>query len=103
MRRGRRKPLRPRRPNRKRARGPRVSRREAGALPYGARIRAPRGGRRDEEKPASDNRTRHVRTAVLAVPDADTTKVMLGASLGELRLALRGQGETEAGAGTETA
>lgn len=36
-----------------------------------------------------DSRGRRDRTAVLAVPQADTTRVMLGASLGELRLALR--------------
>ncbi|HEU0198730.1 MAG TPA: Flp pilus assembly protein CpaB [Nevskiaceae bacterium] len=33
-------------------------------------------------------RVTHAHTAVLAIPDADTTRVMLGASLGELRLAL---------------
>lgn len=36
-----------------------------------------------------DTGDRRQRTAVLAVPVDDTTKVMLGASLGELRLALR--------------
>jgi pilus assembly protein CpaB len=41
-------------------------------------------------KTAQQQRTRRIRTAVLAVPEADTTRVMLGASLGELRLALRG-------------
>jgi pilus assembly protein CpaB len=46
---------------------------------------------------------RRVRTATLAVPEDDTTRVMLGMSLGELRLALHGvraEGEedtTEAG------
>jgi pilus assembly protein CpaB len=39
---------------------------------------------------AQQQRTRRIRTAVLAVPEADTTRVMLGASLGELRLSLRG-------------
>jgi len=33
---------------------------------------------------------RHQRTVVLAVPEADVTRVMLGASLGDLRLALHG-------------
>lgn len=37
----------------------------------------------------TDSRARRERTAVLAVPQAETTRVMLGASLGELRLALR--------------
>lgn len=34
---------------------------------------------------------RRVRTAVVAVPEQDTTKVMLGISMGELRLSLHGQ------------
>jgi pilus assembly protein CpaB len=38
----------------------------------------------------SQQRSR-VRTAVLAVPETDTTKLMLGASLGDLRLALHSQ------------
>jgi pilus assembly protein CpaB len=38
----------------------------------------------------AQQRARRIRTAVLAVPETDTTRVMLGASLGELRLALRG-------------
>jgi len=37
----------------------------------------------------NESRARRERTAVLAVPQAETTRVMLGASLGELRLALR--------------
>ncbi len=45
-------------------------------------------GLKDEE--TSDRRTRKQRTAVLAVPRNDTTRLMLGASLGELRLALHG-------------
>ncbi|HEY9545708.1 MAG TPA: Flp pilus assembly protein CpaB [Solimonas sp.] len=36
------------------------------------------------------------RTAVLAIADKDTTKLMLGASLGDLRLALHGQAEEDA-------
>jgi pilus assembly protein CpaB len=39
---------------------------------------------------AQQQRIRRIRTAVLAVPEAETTRVMLGASLGELRLSLRG-------------
>jgi pilus assembly protein CpaB len=34
---------------------------------------------------------RRVRTAVIAVPEKDTTKIMLGISMGELRLSLHGQ------------
>lgn len=41
-------------------------------------------------KSTQQQRGRRIRTAVLAVAEADTTRVMLGASLGELRLALRG-------------
>lgn len=40
----------------------------------------------------AERQQRRVRTAVLAVPQAETTRVMLGASLGELRLSLHGQG-----------
>jgi len=38
---------------------------------------------------SADSR-RRVRTAVLAVPETDTTRVMLGMSMGELRLSLHG-------------
>jgi len=46
----------------------------------------------DEDDDGRDQRRQ--RTAVLAVPVADTTRVMLGASLGELRLSLRGEETT---------
>jgi pilus assembly protein CpaB len=45
-------------------------------------------GLKEEEQ--GDRQTRRQRTAVLAVPVADTTRLMLGASMGELRLALHG-------------
>jgi pilus assembly protein CpaB len=48
-------------------------------------IERPQGLTKDEGR--SDKRSR-VRTVVVAIPDAMTTKVMLGASLGEIRLAL---------------
>lgn len=51
-------------------------------------IDRPEGLKGEDE---SARRASRVRTAVLAVPDADTTKLMLGASLGELRLALHSQ------------
>lgn len=51
-------------------------------------IDRPQGLKAEE---GGDDRRRRVRTAVLAVPEADTTKLVLGASLGELRLALHGQ------------
>ena len=43
-----------------------------------------------EQEQSERAQGRRQRTAVLAVPDKDTTKLMLGASQGELRLALRG-------------
>lgn len=46
-------------------------------------------GLKDQEQ-SERNSGRRQRTAVLAVPDKDTTKLMLGASQGELRLALHG-------------
>lgn len=49
-----------------------------------------------EEQGGPDQSRRRVRTAVLAVPEKDTTRVMLGASLGEIRLALRPQKNTVA-------
>lgn len=54
-----------------------------------------------EQEQAERNSGRRQRTAVLAVPDKDTTKLMLGASQGELRLSLRGlakEGELAAAA-----
>lgn len=39
----------------------------------------------------ANQKRRRVRTAVLAIPNEDTTKVMLGANLGKLRLALHRQ------------
>jgi len=58
-------------------------------------------GLKDEEAKGSDQSRRRMRTAVLAVPDADTTRVMLGVGLGEVRLALRGQ-QTAAGEESST-
>ncbi len=49
-----------------------------------------------EEQGGPDQSRRRVRTAVLAVPEKDTTRVMLGASLGEIRLSLRPQQSTVA-------
>lgn len=68
----------------------RVLLKEARVLAYEERIIERPEGLKDEEK-SGGSQAKRVRTAVLAVPEADTTKVMLGASLGELRLALRGQ------------
>jgi pilus assembly protein CpaB len=46
-----------------------------------------------EQEQSERNQGRRQRTAVLAVPEKDTTRLMLGASLGELRLALHGIGK----------
>lgn len=51
----------------------------------------PQGVETDEDR---QRRQQQQRTAVLAIAETDTTKLMLGASLGELRLALHGQSET---------
>ncbi len=47
-------------------------------------------GAEEESKDGTQQQSRRQRTAVLAVPEKQTTKAMLGASLGDLRLALRG-------------
>lgn len=70
----------------------RVLLKDVRVLAYEERIIDRPEGIKDDEK----QRTR-VRTAVLAVPDKDTTKVMLGVSLGELRLALHGQTDAAPG------
>jgi pilus assembly protein CpaB len=80
----------------------RILLRRAKVLAYEDRIIDPPEGLEESEDAAqaqADNR-RRVRTVTLAVPDADTTRVMLGMSLGDLRLALYGSTETETG--TET-
>ncbi len=51
-------------------------------------IERPQGLSKEEGR--NERRTR-TRTAVVAIPDAQTTKVMLGASLGDIRLALHRQ------------
>jgi pilus assembly protein CpaB len=52
-------------------------------LAYGANLE-----RREQDE--HDDNTNNARTAVLAVPEADIDRLMLGASKGSLRLALRG-------------
>lgn len=56
-------------------------------LAYEDRIIDRPEGLKDDEK----SQQRRTRTAVLSVPEKDTTKLMLGVSLGELRLALHSQ------------
>lgn len=68
---------------------------QARVLAYEERVIDRPQGLKDD---GGDERRRRVRTAVLAVPEAQTTRVMLGASLGELRLALHGQAPAATGA-----
>lgn len=70
----------------------RILLREAKVLAYEDRIIDPPEGLEkspDSAQAQAENR-RRVRTVTLAVPDTDTTRVMLGMSLGDLRLALHG-------------
>lgn len=61
-------------------------------------VQPPKGLEQDKNQ-----QPRRERTAVFAVPKDDTTRVLLGASMGEVRLALHGQQkETETAAATET-
>lgn len=68
-------------------------------------INDPDQEREGQEEPGA---RRRVRTAVVSVPEKDVTRVMLGASLGEVRLALNGEAaqardtETEGEAKPET-
>ncbi len=54
-------------------------------------VERPEGLSGDARKDSSRSQTRRLHTAVLSVPEAQTTRLMLGASQGELRLALYGQ------------
>ncbi len=56
-------------------------------------VEPPKGLPEDKDKQAQ---ARRERTAVLAIPEAQVTKVVLGASYGELRLALHGTPATDA-------
>ncbi len=67
----------------------RVLLRDVLVLAYEDRIiERPQGLTAEEGRPERRSR---VRTAVVAVPEKDTTRVMLGASLGEIRLSLKRQ------------
>lgn len=57
-----------------------------------------------KEEEGKERASRRQRTAVLAVPEDKTTRLMLGASMGELRLALHGMSrDTAAGAAPASA
>jgi pilus assembly protein CpaB len=68
-------------------------------------VDAPKVDDRDKDKQAAAaQQQRRERTAVIAVPEADVTRVMLGANLGDIRLALHPQNsDLEAAAATPPA
>lgn len=66
----------------------RVLLKDVRVLAYEERIIDRPDGIKDDK---GDQPQHRQRTAVLAVPDADTTKVMLGVSMGEIRLSLHSQ------------
>jgi len=55
-------------------------------------VNRPAGVQIDPNNP-NNQRQQQQRTAVLAIAENDTTKLMLGSSLGDLRLALHGQSD----------
>jgi pilus assembly protein CpaB len=64
-------------------------------------VDAPKVDDKDKDKQAAAQQQRRERTAVIAVPEADVTRVMLGANLGDIRLALHPQNsDLEAAAAT---
>lgn len=63
----------------------------ARVLAYEERVIERPQGLKEEEAKGGQQASRRLRTAVLAVPDKETTRVVLGVGLGEIRLALRGQ------------
>jgi pilus assembly protein CpaB len=68
----------------------RVLLKDVRVLAYEERIIDRPEGIKDDEK-SNQQQQRRQRTAVLAIPDADTTRVMLGVSMGDIRLALHSQ------------
>lgn len=71
----------------------RVLLKDVRVLAYEERIIDRPEGIKDDKNGEPQHRQR---TAVLAIPDADTTKVMLGVSMGEIRLALHSQNVEQA-------
>lgn len=54
-------------------------------------VTPPAGADTKSQQQQQQQQQRHERTVVVAVPDQEVTRVMLGASMGEVRLALHGQ------------
>lgn len=69
----------------------RVLLQNARVLAYEERVIERPQGLKDEEAKGNEQAKRRIRTAVLAVPEQEATRVVLGVGLGEVRLALRGQ------------
>ncbi|WP_022977828.1 Flp pilus assembly protein CpaB [Nevskia ramosa] len=74
----------------------RVLIRDIRVLSYEDHLVEPPKGLPEEKDKQSQNQGRRERTAVLAIPEAQVTKVLLGSSYGELRLALHGTPATTA-------
>ncbi|MGB1581915.1 MAG: Flp pilus assembly protein CpaB [Nevskiales bacterium] len=74
---------------------------EAIVLAYEERLLPESEADKADDKDRKDQRQRRQRTVVLAVPEKETVKVMLGASIGDIRLALHGQAEADPSQGTE--
>ena len=72
----------------------RVLLKDVRVLAYQDRIIDRPEGIKDDQ--ANNQQVRHQRTAVLAIPEADVTKIMLGVSKGDIRLALHGQAPAQA-------
>ncbi len=62
-------------------------------------VSPPPGAQPNQNNPQQQ---RHERTVVVAVPDEEVTRVMLGVSLGEVRLALHGQNHDQTQAASAT-
>jgi pilus assembly protein CpaB len=76
----------------------RILLRDALVLASDDRIVSPPQGSQAQNQNQNQNQQqagRHERTVVVAVPDEEVTRVMLGANLGEVRLALHPQAQTQ--------
>lgn len=80
----------------------RVLIRDIRVLSYEEHLVEPPKGLEDEKDKQAQTQARRERTAVLAIPEAQVTKVLLGASFGELRLALHGTASSDSAAAPAT-
>lgn len=81
----------------------RVLIRDIRVLSYEDHLVEPPKGLPDDKEKQAQAQARRERTAVLAIPEAQVTKVLLGASYGELRLALHGTSATDTAGAAATA